>query len=153
MATLRSGDYLQLEFDVDNRQLRNLDKLTKTGQKKLMSFLARSNRLVAEAIVHDTQQDMRTGQKTGKVYDGIRASAPGETPAVREGVLVEGFHIQQYGHLGSNMVTITNPTEYAEILYGMERPIIKATAAHKAMMYESVRYAVKESLKAWGRKL
>ena len=81
------------------------------------------------------KQKMLNGIKTGRTYDGIRASAPGQSPTVRTKKLLRSVYKKPNGY---NQIIIGANTRYADILENgskdgkikrrnyLKRPIIEA---------------------------
>ena len=154
---VKRGGFLDIAIEIENKELKNIDRLTKKGHDRLVAALNRIVSDTADKVVRETQKDMLVGIKTGKTYtlaDGRphTASAKGQTPAVITGTLMKGFDVYKYKHVGSMFAYIKNHVFYADILYGMQRPIIKVTPGTAAEFKAKVREAVKKNLIGFSRK-
>ena len=89
-------------------------------------------RKTAEEIATEARASMR-GPKSGRLYGGHRASAPGEAPAIQTGELVTSVQAEM---IGEQEAVVGADTEYAAMLeYGTTemaaRPFL-TPAAEKA---------------------
>ncbi len=149
---VKRGGFLDIAIEIENKELKNIDRLTKKGHDRLVAALNRIVSDTADKIVKETQKDMLVGLKTGRVYGTHQASAPGETPAVVTGRLMKGFDVYKYKHVGSMFAYIKNNVFYADILDKMDRHIIKVTPGTAAEFKAKVRAAVKQNLIGFSRK-
>lgn len=107
----------------------------------------------ADIYIDTVKKLIRDTSKSGEVYRGIQASAPGEPPAVRTGRLLNGFKAQINNTTSGLSVRITNSAPYAAMLeYGTKkmaprpfmRPALeKARPAIINAVAEAIRKAVK----------
>lgn len=138
-------------------------KLTGNSEKQLNQFKVKAKSasnvvsrgvtgIVSRTIANirrDTQKSMR-GQKTGRFYAfqgrRVQASAPGETPAVRSGNLVNSL-VSFTQRRADRIVGIarTNVT-YAKYILRKDRPIFRpALDFHKKIFIKAVDKVVRES--------
>lgn len=116
-------------------------------ERNLVIALVALIRSTAYAIQSDTRKDMRSGIKTGRLYNYLgkayRASAPGETPAVRSGRLYRSIATKIKS--GGLQATIGTDVPYAARLK-RDRPILShGLAKNEERFVNSVRRLVQEA--------
>lgn len=114
-----------LQFKVKHRL--NDEVVAELGgiESGIVAALMNAVRDSASKIKQDTMNEMKLGNKTGRVYiyNGrqYRASAPGEAPAVRSGVLYNSMRIDYLD--GGLKASIHSRVSYAKYLK-RNRPIL-----------------------------
>lgn len=101
-----------------------------------ISLNKRAIRNYVSAIAKQSKSRFVSGmhsEKSGRWYDGIRASAPGEYPAIRTGRLLNSIGTD----ITSNSVELGTNTEYsADLAYGAYR--LKPRLMSKSAMSEAI---------------
>lgn len=124
----------------------NFDKLSRSARDGILGLVKET----AEAVAQEYRDTVRGGGRSGRVYGGHQASAPGEPPATLTGELADSVETDFSGK-GIGVVRVKHPASRILEFGGKRfaaRPAMRPIMERRAQEYEQKAAAIIQAASA-----